>query len=229
MRDAFEKTKIQLAGKRRRLWAKTHWIAVRDEKIMEFACLELRGFRSRWNLPKVDRKAQRTIWSEWGGSESNPKFPMPAIWAFVIDYALSQNEETSGKVFLPSKLGMGGNLRFSLRGGLFSRYFRRWWDGLAPHFEKMGYGHGEQLVEIIFQKAYQNQFRTHFFLEKVSEKNSCFGSRSKMPSGGKVRFHSAQDADSEGVEGENFTREPWCRACLEILFQTTFALFSKTL
>jgi len=49
---------------------------------------------------------------EWGGMNRIPKFPMPAIWHYVLDYALlSSREDLLQAVFFTlQKMGMGGIL-----------------------------------------------------------------------------------------------------------------------
>ena len=144
---------------------------------------------------------------EWGGMNRIPKFPMPAIWLFLLDYAiLSKNEGLKEKVFFTlKKIGMGG-IYDHLRGG-FARYSV---DGewFAPHFEKMGYDNG-QLLEL-YAKAFQVS-KDPFFLEKVTETVNWLEAEMLQEEGG---FHAAQDADSEGVEGKFYT---WTYSELEAL------------
>ncbi|MEB2775145.1 thioredoxin domain-containing protein [Algoriphagus sp. D3-2-R+10] len=133
--------------------------------------------------------------SEWGGLNRVPKFPMPAIWHFLLDSAvLSKNDNLLEKVYFTlKKIGMGG-IYDQLRGG-FARYSV---DGewFAPHFEKMLYDNG-QLLEL-YAKAYQVS-RDGFFKEKVMETVAWLEAEMLNGEGG---FHAAQDADSEGVEGK---------------------------
>jgi hypothetical protein len=168
-------------------------------------------------LAEVMAKLSAQFDPEWGGMNRVPKFPMPAIWAFVLDYALlSKNKDLQEKVFFTlRKIGMGG-IYDQLRGG-FSRYSV---DGewFAPHFEKMGYDNG-QLLEL-FSKAYQSS-QDPFFLEKVTETIAWIETEMLQEEGG---FHSAQDADSEGVEGKFYT---WTYTELAEILQEDIPWFSK--
>ncbi len=150
------------------------------------------------DLAEVIAKLTAQFDPEWGGMTRVPKFPMPAIWGFVLDYALlSKNAALREKVFFTlKKIGMGG-IYDHLRGG-FARYSV---DGewFAPHFEKMLYDNG-QLLEL-YSKAYQAS-QDSFFLEKINETVNWLEAEMLQEEGG---FHAAQDADSEGVEGKFYT------------------------
>ena len=154
---------------------------------------------------------------EWGGMNRVPKFPMPAIWHFTLDYALaaSRKDLREEVFFTLRKMGMGG-IYDHLRGG-FARYSV---DGewFAPHFEKMGYDNG-QLMEL-YAKAYQVS-QDPFFLEKVAETKDWLVAEMIQEEGG---FHAAQDADSEGVEGKFYT---WTYSELEGLLGADFDWFSR--
>ena len=167
-------------------------------------------------LVEVITKLAAQFDPEWGGMNRVPKFPMPAIWHFVLDYALlSSREDLRQAVFFTlQKMGMGG-IYDHLRGG-FARYSV---DGewFAPHFEKMGYDNG-QLLEL-FAKAYQVS-KDPFYLEKVRETKDWLAAEMLEEEGG---FHAAQDADSEGVEGKFYT---WTYAELEAMLGPDLAWFS---
>jgi len=168
-------------------------------------------------LVEVITKLSTQFDSEWGGMNRVPKFPMPAIWHFVLDYALlASREDLKQSVFFTlQKMGMGG-IYDHLRGG-FARYSV---DGewFAPHFEKMGYDNG-QLLEL-YAKAFQVS-QDRFYLEKVRETKDWLLSEMMQEEGG---FHAAQDADSEGVEGKFYT---WTAAELQELLGPDFGWFSS--
>jgi len=142
---------------------------------------------------------------------------MPAIWHFVLDYALlSSREDLRQAVFFTlQKMGMGG-IYDHLRGG-FARYSV---DGewFAPHFEKMGYDNG-QLLEL-YAKAYQVS-KDPIYLEKVRETKDWLVAEMLQGEGG---FYAAQDADSEGVEGKFYT---WTYAELEALLGPDLGWFAE--
>ena len=144
---------------------------------------------------------------EWGGMNRIPKFPMPSIWSFLLDYGiLSKSQKIKDQVYFTlKKIGAGG-IYDHLRGG-FARYSV---DGewFAPHFEKMLYDNG-QLLEL-YAKAYQES-QDDFFLEKIQETVAWLENEMLQEEGG---FHSAQDADSEGEEGKFYT---WTLAELQSL------------
>lgn len=168
-------------------------------------------------LAEIATKILAQFDSEWGGMNRVPKFPMPAIWHFVLDYAvLSKNEAMLEKVFFTlKKIGMGG-IYDQLRGG-FARYSV---DGewFAPHFEKMLYDNG-QLLEL-YAKAYQVS-KDEFFKEKVTETVAWLEAEMLNGEGG---FHAAQDADSEGVEGKFYV---WTYEELKELIPEELPWFSK--
>jgi uncharacterized protein YyaL (SSP411 family) len=168
-------------------------------------------------LVAVITKLSAQFDAEWGGMNRVPKFPMPAIWHFVLDYALlaSRADLQKAVFFTLQKMGMGG-IYDHLRGG-FARYSV---DGewFAPHFEKMGYDNG-QLLEL-YAKAFQVS-QDPFYMEKVRETKDWLLAEMMQEEGG---FHAAQDADSEGVEGKFYT---WTAAELKELLGEDFGWFSS--
>src|SRR5690606_4841478 len=89
-------------------------------------------------LAEIVAKISSKLDPEWGGMDRAPKFPMPSIWSFLLDFALLRRDEkvVEQVLFTLRKIGMGG-IYDQLRGG-FARYSV---DGewFAPHFEKMLY------------------------------------------------------------------------------------------
>lgn len=154
---------------------------------------------------------------EWGGMNRKPKFPMPAIWSFVLEYAILNKDEalTEKVLFTLRKIGMGG-IYDHLRGG-FARYSV---DGewFAPHFEKMLYDNG-QLMKL-YAKAYQVSGE-ELFKEKVTETIAWLEAEMLQQDGG---FFAAQDADSEGTEGKFYT---WTSDELESILAEDMRWFVK--
>lgn len=172
---------------------------------------------SKEELGEIIQKLASQFDPEWGGMKRKPKFPMPSIWSFVMDYALRKKDEAllDSVLFTLRKIAMGG-IYDHLRGG-FARYSV---DGewFAPHFEKMLYDNG-QLMEL-YAKAFAIT-GDDFFKEKVEETVAWLQHEMLQKEGG---FYAAQDADSEGVEGKFYT---WTYEELESLAGDDLSWLSK--
>ena len=132
---------------------------------------------------------------QWGGFGRAPKFPMTSnIEVLLRANAHNGSEETLAMVTTTLDAMASGGIYDHLGGG-FARYSvdQRW---LVPHFEKMLYDNA--LIPRSYLHAWQVTGEARF-LQVVDETLGYVLRDLVGPGGG---FFSAEDADSEGVEGK---------------------------
>jgi hypothetical protein len=145
-------------------------------------------------LDEADRNLHAVFDATWGGFGRAPKFP-PAP---VLEYLLRRGEEEMTRRTLD---GMAAGGMHDLVGGGFHRYSvdAQW---LVPHFEKMLYDNA--LLASVYLHA-ARRFGDERY-RRIADRTLDYALRELALDGG--GFASAQDADTDGVEGLTFTWAP---------------------
>ncbi len=131
---------------------------------------------------------------EWGGWGSAPKFPA----ASAVEFLLRRGEREMARATLD---GMAAGGMYDLVGGGFHRYSvdERW---LVPHFEKMLYDNAQLAVVYLHGFLVLGEPRYRAVVDETIE----YMVRELLLDGG--GFASAQDADTDGIEGLTFSWAP---------------------
>jgi len=147
------------------------------------------------------RHYTRLFDSKNGGFGRAPKFPTPHNLLFLLRYYERSGKKEALDMVEKTLIQMYRGGIFDHIGGGFSRYSTDDYF-LAPHFEKMLYDNA--LLIMSYCKAYQITGKSIYYV--VAKKTADYVLREMTSKEG--GFYSAQDADSEGVEGKYYLLEP---------------------
>jgi uncharacterized protein YyaL (SSP411 family) len=146
-------------------------------------------------LHEVYKNIIENIDFKFGGLNTSPKFPMPAVFEFLLHYYHETREKKAldAVTITLDKMASGGI--YDHIGGGFARYSTdKYWR--VPHFEKMLYDNA-QLVSL-YSNAYK--ITKNEVYKQVVEETLEFVHREMTSS--QTGFYSAIDADSEHEEGK---------------------------
>jgi uncharacterized protein YyaL (SSP411 family) len=167
------------------------------------------GWRPQSDSVSQQGISQQAIFHHWktsvdmrlGGLTGAPKFPMPVIWEFMLQYHHLSKSDSALQMTLATLDGMRRGGIYDQLGGGFARYAT---DSLwhIPHFEKMLYDNA-QLVQL-YAQAYQITQNGQY--ETTVRETLAFIKTELTSSEG--LFYASINADSEGKEGSFYA---WSR------------------
>jgi len=150
---------------------------------------------------KAFKGLERSFDSEYGGFGRAPKFPTPHNLRFLLRYWKVTNDPKALQMVEKTLISMYRGGIYDHVGYGFSRYSTdRIW--LVPHFEKMLYDNAG--LAAAYLEAYQATGKEQY--GEVARQIFEYVLRDMTSPEG--AFYSAEDADSEGVEGKYYVWSP---------------------
>ncbi|HEY8422734.1 MAG TPA: thioredoxin domain-containing protein [Thermoclostridium sp.] len=145
-------------------------------------------------IDKAYKQLEHAYDPEYGGFGNAPKFPTPHNLLFLLRYWYAAKEEKALEMVEKTLDSMYKGGIYDHIGFGFCRYStdRKW---LVPHFEKMLYDNA--LLSMVYAEAFQATKKDQY--KKAAIEIYKYIERDMTSPGG--AFYSAEDADSEGVEG----------------------------